>query len=78
VFYLSSPSIALQVVICNMFHSYDYFSLGSFSHIPESFRYFTQRVTSIDNRYDLAGFQKLLHRSQILFIWAVGQSKLNH
>ena len=40
-----------------MFHSNDYFSSGvSFSIIPDSFSNLTKRVTSIDNRYDLAGF----------------------
>ena len=53
-----------------IFHGYYYFSSGmSFSIIPESFRDLAQRVTSIDNRYYFAGFNKLHQKNQIFLVW---------
>jgi len=39
-----------------------------FLKIPESFRSFTYRVTSIDNRFDLSGFKELFDKDQILLV----------
>lgn len=49
-----------------MFQSYDDFSLGvPFFKIPESIGSFTQRVTSINDGFDFAGFEKLFHENQV-------------
>ena len=50
-----------------MFHNYDDFPFGvSFSNVPERFRDLTQRIPSIDDRDDLAGFTKLRYMNQVL------------
>jgi hypothetical protein len=55
------------VVLC---HGDDDFSLGvSFFKVPDRIYNLAQRVTSIDNRFYLAGFKQLLHNNQILFVW---------
>jgi hypothetical protein len=52
-----------------MLHSDDDFSLSVFFFkIPESFSNFTQRVTSIDNWYDLSGFKEFFDKNQILLV----------
>ncbi len=53
-----------------MVHGDDDFPFGApFSKIPERFRNLAQRIPSINDRDDFAGFTELRHVDQIFEIW---------